>query len=132
MIHDHRHAAALEIKRDFVNLTATAFDVEIRAIKDRAVEQITETRLVVRIHPSVTQDVFGIATDDVDVALEDDVILGERAGLIGTEDIHRPKVLDGVEALHHNLEAGQRTRAFGKTGRENHREHLGREADGDR
>ena len=55
------------------------------------------------------------------MALKDDLVLRQRAGLIGAQDIHGAEVLDRVEALHHGLAAGHRNRALGKIGGHDHR-----------
>ena len=131
VVDDHRHAATLEVEGDLVDLAAGALHVEVGAGQDGAVEEVAEARLVMGVHPGVAEDVLGLAADDVDVALEHDVVLRERAGLVGAEDVHRPEVLDGVETLHHDLQADEGFGALGKASREDHREHLGREADRD-
>jgi hypothetical protein len=53
-------------------------------------------------------------------------------GLVGTEHVHRAKVLDGVEALHHDLALGHGDCTFRQVGADQHGQHFWREADRDR
>ena len=69
---------------------------------------------------------------DVEVALQDDAVLGQRPGLVGAQDIHRAEVLNGVEPLDDDLLARHRDRALGQVDGHDHRQHFRREADRDR
>ena len=64
--------------------------------------------------------------------LQDDAVLGQGAGLVGAQDVHRAEVLDRVEALHDDLLARHGDRALGEVHRHDHRQHFRRKADGHR
>ena len=65
------------------------------------------------------------------MALQDDPVLRQRAGLVGAEDVHGPEVLDRIEALDDHLLARHRQGALGQVDRHDHRQHLGRQPDRD-
>ena len=60
--------------------------------------------------------------------LQHDAVLGQRAGLVGAQHIHAAEVLDGIEPLDDHLLAAHRQRALGQADRDDHRQHLRRQA----
>ena len=64
--------------------------------------------------------------------LEHDFIEGQRAGFIGAKNVHRPEVLNGVQALDDDFLFRHGNRALGEIDRDNHGQHLRRQADCDR
>ena len=80
----------------------------------------------------VLQDAVGFFAADVEVSLENDPVLGQRAGLVGAQDVHRAEILDGVETLDHDLGARHGGGALRQVDRHDHRQHFRREAHGDR
>ena len=68
------------------------------------------------------------------MTLENDTVLRERAGLVRAQHVHGAEVLDGVEALDDDLLPRHRQRTLREIDRNDHRQHLGRQADrhGDR
>ena len=64
--------------------------------------------------------------------LENDVVLGERAGLVGAKHVHGAKILDGVKPLHDHAVAREVHGTLRKAGRHDHGQHLGRETNGNR
>ena len=80
----------------------------------------------------VAQHRFALVFEHVAVQFEDDVVNGQRAGLVGAEHVHRAEVLDGIEPLDDDLLFRHRQRALGQANRDNHRQHFRREADGHR
>ena len=38
-------------------------------------------------------------TADIKVMLKNDIVLSQRAGFIGTQHVHRAKVLNGIQSL---------------------------------
>ena len=63
---------------------------------------------------------------------EDDPVLRQRAGLVRAEHVHGAEVLDRVQPLDDDLLARHRDGAAREVGGDDHRQHLRREADGDR
>ena len=62
------------------------------------------------------------------MVLQHDFILGQGAGFIGAEDVHRAKILNGVEVLHDNLLLRQLHRPARQRRGDDHRQHLRRQA----
>jgi hypothetical protein len=54
----------------------------------------------------------------VHMALQNDFILGQRAGLVGAENVHRPQVLNGLKVLDDNVFPGHGHCALRKAGRD--------------
>jgi hypothetical protein len=67
-----------------------------------------------------------------DGAVETDAPLGERARLVGEEDLDVAEVLDAHEALHEHLALREPARASGEARGDDGGQQLGRDADGDR
>ena len=72
-------------------------------LQDRDVEQVLEAGLVEAVQIGVFEDAVGIAAPDIEVALEDDPVLRQRAGLVRAQHVHGPEVLDRIEALDDDL-----------------------------
>ena len=96
-------------------------------LQDRDVEQVLEAGLVEAVQIRIFEDVGGFATSDIKVTLEDDQILRQCAGLIGAQDIHRPEVLNCIQAFDDDPLARHCHSAFGQIDRHDHRQHLRRE-----
>jgi hypothetical protein len=63
---------------------------------------------------------------------QDNLVLGERAGFVGAQDIHRAEVLDCIEALDDDSLARHREGALGEIDRHDHWQHLSRQSHRDR
>ena len=134
ILHQHRHHAAGEVERQLIQLLVFLDQrllVKIGAIQNRPVEQILEAGLKVADQVAVEEHLVGFTPRDIAMTHENHAVLGERAGLVGAEDIHAAEVLNGVEALDDHVLAAHGERAFRQADRDNHRQHLGRQADGD-
>ncbi len=72
---------------------------------------------------------------DVEVALQDDAVLGERPGLVGAQHVHGAQVLDDVGDLDDDLASGHETGPPGQVRGDDRREHRGcqphRDGDGE-
>jgi hypothetical protein len=94
------HPSPLEVERDLVDLLEPRLDLEagleLDMLEDRGVEQVFETGLVETVQKGIIEDPVGIAAPDIKVALEDDTILREGAGLVRAQYVHGPEVLDGT------------------------------------
>ncbi len=133
ILHQYGHHAPREVERDFVQLLVLLdqrLPVEVRAIEDRAVEQVLEAGLKVADQVAVQQHLLGFPPGDVAMPLQDDAIFGERAGFVGAQHVHAAEVLDGVEPLDDHLLAAHGERALGEADRDDHGQHLGSETHG--
>ena len=133
ILHQHGHHAPREVERDLVQLLVLLDQrllVEVGAIQNRAVEQVLEARLEVADQVAVQKHFLGFPPGDVAMPLEDDAILGERAGLVGAQHVHAAEVLNGVEPLDDHLLAAHGERALGEADGDDHGQHLGSEAHG--
>ena len=132
--HD-RQAPAVEVERNLVDLAILMFGVQLLAeldvLQHRDVEQVLQARLVVAVEVGVFEHALAVLAPDVEVALEDDPVLGQRAGLVGAQHVHGAEVLDRVQALDDHLLARHRERALGEVHGHDHRQHLRRQADRD-
>ena len=130
--HD-RHAAALEVKRNLVNFGVVfgqlQLGLHLDMLQHGAVEQVFQAGLVVAVEVGKTQHFVRFLAKHVGVARQRDLVLRQRAGLVGTQHVHRAKVLDGVEPLDDDLSARQDHRALGQRGGDDHRQHFRRQAD---
>ena len=86
------------ISSSFLYFSTSCLTVEVGAIEDRPVEQVLEARLEVADQVAVQQHLLAFLSGDVAMPLQDDAILGERAGFVGAQDVHAAEVLDGIQA----------------------------------
>ncbi len=131
VLHDHRQAPAHEVERQLVHLAVVgrlaALPQRIGVLDHRDIHQVLHAALVKAVEPGQLQDpVVPLATHVV-VVLEDDLVLGQGAGLVGAEHVHGTEVLHRVEPLHHHLALGHGYRAARQVGGDDHRQHLGGE-----
>jgi hypothetical protein len=68
----------------------------------------------------------------IEMMHQDNLVLGERAGFVGAQDIHRAEVLDCVQALDDDPLARHREGALGEIDRHDHWQHLRRQSHRDR
>ena len=66
----------------------------------------------------------------IQVLFEHDLPLGQSAGLVSTQHVHRAEILDGVQAFHDDLLARHGQCALGQVDGHDHGQHLGRQPDG--
>ncbi len=133
ILHQYGHHAPGEVERDLVQLLVLldhGLPVEVGAIQDRPVEQVLEAGLEVADQVAVQKHFLGFLSGHVAMPLEDDAILGERAGFVGAQHVHAPEVLNGVEPLDDHFLAAHGERALGEADRDDHGQHLRREAHG--
>ena len=131
--HD-RHDAALEVERDLVDLRDLRdprMRVRLLVRQHRAIEDVLEAGLEVAVGVREREHGLALAQGHVAVLLEDHLVLGQRAGLVGAQHVHRAEVLDRVETLDDHLLLAHRDRALRQAHRDDHRQHLGRQAHGD-
>ena len=68
--------------------------LELDMFQDGDVQQVLEARLMEAVQIGVFEHAVRVVASDVEVALENDAILRERAGLVRAQHVHRPEVLD--------------------------------------
>mmetsp|Transcript_37512 Transcript_37512/g.87390 ORF Transcript_37512/g.87390 Transcript_37512/m.87390 type:complete len:432 (-) Transcript_37512:1781-3076(-) len=131
--HD-RHAAPAEIERHLVDDAPARVDAvqlaHLHVLQHGFVEQIAQAGLEMTVEPCKLQHAFGLIAVHVQMALEDDAVLGEGAGLVGAQHVHGAQVLDRVQALDDHLDARHRQGTLGQIDGHDHRQHLGRQPDG--
>ena len=77
----------------------------------------------------VFQGLFTTFAAYVEMQAERDLVLRQRSGLIGAQDVHGAKILNGVEPLYDHLLSRHGDRALGEIYRDDHREQFRRQAD---
>ncbi len=131
--HHHRHAATLEVERDFVDLPVVAGKVELGLeldmLEHRPIEQVLQAGLVIAVEVGEAEHLVRFATGDVGMAGECDLVLGQGAGLVGAQQVHRAEALDRVQAFDDHLLARQHHRPARERGGDDHRQHLWRQPD---
>src|SRR5476651_927064 len=136
VLDDDRQATTDEVERQFIDLGVAGgfleFGVCFRELHHGLVHQVFHAALVVAVKPGQGQDRVIALAADIDVVLEDDLVLGQGAGLVGAQHVHGAEVLDGVQALDHHLAPGHGHGALGEVGADDHRQHFRGQADGDR
>ena len=107
-----RHPPPLEVERHLVDLLEPLLDLEAAlefdVLEDCDVEQVLEAGLVETVQIGVFEDAVRVAAPDIEVALENNAILRERAGLVRAQHVHGPEVLDRIEALDDDFPARHR------------------------
>ena len=103
LAHHHRHAAALEVERDLIHFLPApgerAGRFFIHAFEHGDVEQVFQPGLVVAVQPGAVQHAIAGFAGDIGVVLQHNFVLGQRAGFIGAENVHRTKVLNGIQVF---------------------------------
>ena len=126
----HRHAAPFKVERNFVHLLPAAGEhagrLFIHTFQHRHVEQVFQPCLVVTVQPRAVQHPFAGLSGDIGVVLQHDFVLGQGAGFIGAKNVHRAKVLDGVEVFDDHLLFREFDRPARQRGGDNHRQHFRR------
>ena len=78
--------------------------VQLLVVEDRHVEQVLQAGMVDSCSGShIAAPSRWCSPCDVQVLFEHDLVLGQGAGLVGAQHVHRPEVLDGVQALDDHL-----------------------------
>ena len=133
LFHHHRHAAAFEVERDLIHLLPAlreaAGGLQLHAFQHRGIEQVFQPGLVMAVEPGGMQHSLAGLTGDIGVVLQHDLVLSQGAGFIGAENIHRAKVLNGVEVFDDHFLFRQLHRPARQRRGDDHRQHLRRQAD---
>ena len=129
--HNYRHDAALKVEWDLVDLRVLrefARGVAIGVREDRAIQEILQAGLEVAVHVRQRENALVLLQHNVAVFFQNDVVHRQRAGLVGTQHVHRPEVLDRVDALDDDLLAAHRQSPFREANGHDHREHFRRQS----
>ncbi|MNT80446.1 hypothetical protein D3C72_2199000 [compost metagenome] len=78
------------------------------------------------VQPRGLQHTFADFARDIRMILQHNFILRQGAGFIGAKNIHRAKVLNGVEVFHNHFLTGEFHRPARQRGGDNHRQHFRR------
>ena len=130
-LQQHGDAAPLEVERDLVQLDPFA-DVRFRVSEDRVVERTVDAGLERAIEKSKSQHLRTIHPLRIDMAHEPDLGFGKGAGLIGTQRVHRPEVMDRRQPLGDDTQARETQRATRQRHGDHHGQELRRETDRER
>ena len=102
--HHHRHATAFEVEGHLVDLAIVLLQfqlgLQLDVLEHGAVEQVLWPRLVVAVQERELEHLFRLVSEHVGVALQSDLVLRQRAGLVGTQDVRCAEVLDRIQTLH--------------------------------
>src|SRR5262249_53732704 len=99
----HRHHAAREIERDFIQLCEVVdaqLAMQIRVLEYSAVENVFQASLKMTDEIGVTQHLFVLILKNVAIDFQNDTINRKRARLVGAQHVHTAEVLDRVKSLH--------------------------------
>ena len=133
VLDDDRQAPTHEIKGQFIDLAVVERCAELCVLPGELhhglVHQVANAALVMAVEPGQGQYRFITFAAGVDMVLKDDVILGQGAGLVRAQHVHRAQVLDGIEALDHHFALGHGSSALGQVGADNHWQHFRGQAD---
>ena len=126
----HRHAAPFKVERNFVHLLPAAGEhagrLLVHPFQHRHVEQVFQPGLIMAVQPRAVQHPFAGLSGDIGVVLQHDFVLRQGAGFIGAKNVHRAKVLDGVEVFNNHLLFREFDRPARQRGGDNHRQHFRR------
>ena len=113
-----------------VALDFTDIQLIVGRVDDRAVDQVPHPRLVVGVQVGHLQHVAGFAHIQVVVALQNDLPLGQGPGLVGTQNVSRTEILDGVHLLDDRLVLAHFHAAPDQVGGHDDWQHFRRQAHG--
>ena len=100
------------------------------ALEDGQVDEVFEPGLEIAVQKSVPQDAQVLLPVHVHVLFKNDLVLGKCPRLVGAQDVHLPKGLDGRQALDDDVVPRHGERAARERGGHDDRQHLGREPHG--
>ena len=96
-----RQAPPREVEGDFIDLAEAGVDIEdpvdVDVLQDGDIEKVLQARLKVTVQIGVLQDLFRFIAAEIQMALENDSVLRQRAGFVGAQYVHRAEILNGVE-----------------------------------
>ena len=128
MLGQYRDAPPLEIERPLVELVP----VVERPARHMEQQGLVEWALETCLEPRVRRREFGhaLVIIAVDAGMTDqrDARLGQRAGLVGAQDVHLAEIVDRRQPLHHHLCRRHALCAARERYGHDHRQQFGRQA----
>ncbi len=121
-LYQHRNPPPFEIEMHLVNLFP-AGNVDLAMLQDGVVERAFQAALEVTVEIGQLQHPRAFPPQGVDVAFQADAGLGQGAGLVGAEHVHRPHVLDRRRPFDDDPPGRHAQRAA----RQGHRHHHGQQ-----
>ena len=97
--------------------------------KNGGVERALDAALEGAVESCEPQHLAAVLAGLIDMSGKLDLQLGERAGLVGAEDVHGAEIVDRGKALHDHAARCEPPRPIGESHGDHHRQELGREAD---
>ena len=126
------HSSSFKIIRNLIRLDKTAgilIHMILLSISENCpVNHIFYTGGIKGIHPGIVENQVGALSVTSQILLQDNIVLGQCSGLIRTEYIHRPQILNRRHIFHNRLLLRQELRPFCQRSVHNHRKHAGRNA----
>src|SRR5215471_19850725 len=123
----HGHHLAAKIEGNLVHLGILRngeVAMNLLMLQDGAVENVFQSGLKVTIEEGEFQYTETWLPNDITVLFKKDAVHRQRAGFVGTEDVHRAEVLDRVQPLDDHLLARHQQGALGEAHTYDHREHF--------
>lgn len=104
-------------------------DLDLSVLKDGGVQGVFEASFKVAIEVSQLQDLRAIAPLRIQMPFQMDACIGQRAGLVGAQDVHAAQVMNGGELLYDDVLSGHAECAARERYRDNHRQEFRRQPD---
>ena len=94
--------------------------------KNGGVERALDAALKRAVQSCEPQHFAAVLAGLIDMSGKLDLRLGERAGLVGAQDVHGTEVVDRRKALHDHAARCEPPRPIGESYGDHHRQKLGR------
>ena len=130
--HQNAGKPPLMVKRQLVQLGMPLFQFPVMALlprhfpvpQDRIIQMVLHTRMVEAVEIGQIQGMLALVPQDIHIVFQGNLISGQGAGFVNTQDIHASKPLHGVDIFDHRLFFFHRRTALCQTGIDHHREHF--------
>ena len=104
-LHQHRDAAPFKVKGHLVHL-APVRDINVFVGQDGIIQRALQAALERAVEVGQRQHLGVVSAIGAHMAFKANSCLGEGAGFVGAQHIHRPHVLNGGGALDNHLHGG--------------------------
>ena len=95
---NNRHAPPREIEGKLVDFFEAMLELymllQLDMVEHGNVQQVLQSGLKVTVEIGVFENTVRLLSVQIDMMHQGDLILRQRSSFVGTQDIHRPKVLD--------------------------------------
>ena len=132
--HDDGETAAEEVVGDFVDLRESlGRQARARACgHDRGIERVLDAGLERRVEKGEPANLVRSPVTDVKDVAQNDGAFGQRARLVGAQDVHAAEVLDGIQTTNDDATLIHGPGAGGEGHADDRRQQLRRETDRER